>query len=145
VILPLVGVWALVRELQFGRNSERLVRLLDEQGALPVEELPIRASGRPVRASADDDFPRYKAEVDAAPEDWRAWFRLGLATTRLATDGVRAAPSEPPSRLSAPPRSPPPDLPLLSRPPLLAEGSQNVLPGTPEGHFATPQRMGGPG
>lgn len=96
IILPVVGVWALARELQFGRNSERLVRMLDEQGALPVEELPIRASGRPVRASADDDFPRYKAEVDAAPEDWRAWFRLGLAydaagDRRRARGAIRTA------------------------------------------------------
>jgi hypothetical protein len=96
IILPIVGVWALVRELQFGRNSERLVRILDEQGALPVEELPIRASGRPVRASADDDFPRYKADVDAAPGDWRAWFRLGLAydaagDRRRARGAIRTA------------------------------------------------------
>ncbi len=79
LVLPVVGAWALVRELQFGRNSERLIRVLDDEGGLPVEELPVRASGRPVRAAADEDFPRYKAEVDAAPEDWRAWLRLGLA------------------------------------------------------------------
>ncbi|HYI34543.1 MAG TPA: hypothetical protein VEX88_13870 [Glaciibacter sp.] len=96
IILPIVGVWALVRELQFGRHSERLVRLLDEQGALPVEELPVRASGRPVRAAADDDFPRYKADVDAAPDDWRAWFRLGLAydaagDRRRARGAIRTA------------------------------------------------------
>jgi hypothetical protein len=96
ILLPLVGIWALVREVQFGRNSERLVRLLDEQGALPVEELPIRASGRPVRADADRDFPKYRAEVDAAPEDWRAWFRLGLAydaagDRRRARGAIRTA------------------------------------------------------
>jgi hypothetical protein len=79
IVLPIIGVWALVRELMFGAHSERLVHLLDEQGALPVEELPTRASGRPVRAAADADFPRYQAEVDSAPDDWQAWFRLGLA------------------------------------------------------------------
>jgi hypothetical protein len=79
IVLPIVGVWALVRELMFGSHSERLVHLLEAEGALPVEELPTRASGRPVRSAADADFPRYQAEVDAAPEDWRAWFRLGLA------------------------------------------------------------------
>lgn len=79
LILPLIGVWALVREIQFGIRSERLVRLLESQGALPVEDLPVRASGRPLRDAADADFPKYKAEVDAAPDDWQAWFRLGLA------------------------------------------------------------------
>jgi Flp pilus assembly protein TadD len=32
-----------------------------------------------VRAVADEEFPRYKAEVEAEPGSWRAWFRLGLA------------------------------------------------------------------
>jgi hypothetical protein len=96
IVLPIVGVWALARELQFGQNSQRLVRLLDEQDALPVEELPIRASGRPVRAAADEDFPRFQAEVDAAPDDWRAWFRLGLAydaagDRRRARGAIRTA------------------------------------------------------
>ncbi|MGO4104473.1 hypothetical protein AB4Y63_11010 [Leifsonia sp. YAF41] len=79
LVLPLIGIWALVREIQFGTRSERLVKLLEEQGALPMEHLPVRASGRPVRDAADAEFPRYQAEVDAAPESWQAWFRLGLA------------------------------------------------------------------
>jgi hypothetical protein len=79
IVLPIIGVWALTRELVFGIRSERLVKLLEEQGRLPVEELPTRASGRPLRDAADAEFPRYQAEVDAAPEDWGAWFRLGLA------------------------------------------------------------------
>lgn len=79
LVLPLIGIWALVREIQFGTRSERLVKLLEEQGALPMEQLPVRASGRPVRDAADAEFPRYQAEVDAAPESWQAWFRLGLA------------------------------------------------------------------
>jgi hypothetical protein len=79
IVLPIIGVWALTREVVFGIRSERLVRLLDEQGRLPVEELPVRASGKPLRDAADAEFPRYQAEVDAAPEDWGAWFRLGLA------------------------------------------------------------------
>ncbi|MCY7289043.1 MAG: hypothetical protein LH624_12520, partial [Cryobacterium sp.] len=79
LVLPLVGFWALVAELRFGRNSERLVRRLEAEGALPVEDLTIRPSGRPLRDEADAEFPVYRAAVDAAPEDWRAWFRLGLA------------------------------------------------------------------
>ena len=79
LILPVIGVWALVLELTFGIRSARLVRLLEASGELPVETLPIRASGRPVRDAADADFPQYRDAVDAAPEDWKAWFRLGLA------------------------------------------------------------------
>ncbi|MEB0200342.1 tetratricopeptide repeat protein [Cryobacterium sp. 5I3] len=79
LVLPLIGIWALVLEVTFGSRSARLVRLLEASGELPVETLPIRASGRPVRDAADAYFPQYRDAVDAAPEDWKAWFRLGLA------------------------------------------------------------------
>jgi cytochrome c-type biogenesis protein CcmH/NrfG len=79
VILPMVGVWALVRELHFGVRSARLARILGEEGGLPVDDLPTRASGRPVREAADASFPGYQAEVEQDPASWRAWFRLGLA------------------------------------------------------------------
>ncbi|WP_104170121.1 MULTISPECIES: hypothetical protein [unclassified Cryobacterium] len=96
LVLPLVGVWALVAELRFGRNSERLVRRLEAEGGLPVEELPIRPSGRPMRDEADAEFPIFRAAVDAAPDDWRAWFRLGLAYNssgdrRRARGAIRTA------------------------------------------------------
>ncbi len=79
LVLPLVAAWAIGRELLFGARTEKLVKILDAEGGLPVEELPHRASGRPLREAADAEFPRYKAEVEEAPTSWRAWFRLGLA------------------------------------------------------------------
>lgn len=96
LVLPLIGAWALVAELRFGRNSERLVRRLEAEGGLPVEDLPIRPSGRPLRDAADAEFPVYRAAVDAAPDDWRAWFRLGLAYNsagdrRRARGAIRTA------------------------------------------------------
>ena len=79
LVLPVIGVWALVREILFGVRAERLGRLLEANGELPAEELPVRPSGRVERDAADDVFPRYQAEVEAAPTDWKAWYRLGLA------------------------------------------------------------------
>ncbi len=78
-VLPVIAAWAIGRELLFGVRTEKLVHILDEEGGLPVEDLPHRASGRPLRDAADAQFPQYKAEVEAAPKSWRAWFRLGLA------------------------------------------------------------------
>ena len=78
ILFPLVAIWALVRELMFGWQTERLVKRLDAEGGLPIEH-EVTQSGRAVRSAADAEFPRYKAEVEAAPESWRAWFRLGLA------------------------------------------------------------------
>lgn len=79
IVLPIVGAWALISELVFGARAQRLLRLMTERGELPVDELPHRPSGRPDRAAADAEFPRYQAEVEAAPADWTRWYRLALA------------------------------------------------------------------
>ncbi len=79
VILPVIGAWALVNDLVFVVRGERLVRLLRDAGELPVDELPRLPSGRIDPAAADLEFPRYQAEVESAPDSWKAWLRLGLA------------------------------------------------------------------
>jgi hypothetical protein len=79
IVLPLIGAWALASELLFGARAQRLLRLMTERGALPVDDLPHRPSGRPDRAAADIEFPKYQAEVEASPDDWTRWYRLALA------------------------------------------------------------------
>lgn len=79
IVLPLLGAWVLGAELLFGIRSERLIGVLRSSGSLPADTLPALASGRPQRAAADAEFPRYQAAVEAAPGSWQAWFRLGLA------------------------------------------------------------------
>lgn len=96
VVLPLIAVWALGRELWFGVRAERLARRLETEGGLPAEEVDVKPSGRAVRAEADALFPAYRADVEANPDDWRAWYRLGLAydasgDRRRAREAVRAA------------------------------------------------------
>jgi len=79
IVLPLIAVWALGRELLFGVQASRLGKLLEAEHALPDEELAARPSGKVLRAEAEAVFPRYREAVEAAPEDWRVWYRLGLA------------------------------------------------------------------
>ncbi|MGC4942752.1 hypothetical protein [Kribbella sp. DT2] len=79
LVIPLVGLYLVWRELQFGRRTEALAQELDLEGGLPVDDLPRRPSGRVERSAADAAFAQYQAEVEAAPEDWRAWFRLSTA------------------------------------------------------------------
>lgn len=79
LVLPLIAVWALAREIAFGASAARLGARLDDEGALPDDEVAVRTSGRVVRDDADAVFPRYRAAVEQNPEDWRAWYRLGLA------------------------------------------------------------------
>ncbi|WUJ68905.1 hypothetical protein OG809_27815 [Kribbella soli] len=79
LVIPLLGAYLVWRELQFGRQTEVLARELEASGGLPVDDLPRRPSGRIDRAAADEAFGKYKAEAEAAPEDWRVWFRLSTA------------------------------------------------------------------
>lgn len=78
-VLGLVGAAALARELWFGWRAEALGRQLQAEHALPAEQVAVHPSGRAVRADADAVFPRYRDDVQQHPDDWRAWYRLGLA------------------------------------------------------------------
>ena len=96
IVLPIIAGWALGRELMFGASASRLARRLEQESALPEESVDLSPSGRPDRAEADALFPRYRDAVEAAPDDWRAWFRLGLAydgagDRRRARQAVRTA------------------------------------------------------
>ncbi|MET4060067.1 hypothetical protein ABIB35_001612 [Arthrobacter sp. UYP6] len=79
LVLPIVGAWALIRELQFGGRTEKMAHILAEEGGLPVDNLPRTPGGRIIREAADAEFPKYQAEVEAKPASWRAWFRLSCA------------------------------------------------------------------
>ncbi|HKP05894.1 MAG TPA: hypothetical protein VJU58_01450 [Microbacterium sp.] len=96
VVLPLIAAWALGRELWFGVRAQQLGKRLEAEGALPQEEVAVRPSGRVMREDGDAVFPAYRADVEAHPDDWRAWYRLGLAydaagDRRRAREAVRAA------------------------------------------------------
>jgi hypothetical protein len=89
LLLPLIGAWALVRELFFGAQTERMASVLNDEGGLPVDDLPRTPAGRIVREAADAQFPAYQADVEARPDDWRSWFRLSCAYD-AAGDRTRA-------------------------------------------------------
>ena len=89
LLLPLIGAWALVRELSFGAQTERMASTLHGEGGLPVDDLPRTPAGRIVRAAADAQFPAYQEEAEANPGDWRSWFRLSCAYD-AAGDRTRA-------------------------------------------------------
>ena len=62
LLLPVVGVAIVAQELRFGAAAQRLGEQLDAEAIPPGEEFAAR-----------------KAEVEAAPDSWRAWYLLGVA------------------------------------------------------------------
>jgi hypothetical protein len=68
VLLPVVGVGIVVEELRFGRAAQRLGEVLDDAGE------PAPLPGDP-----QDVFDVRRSQVEQAPDDWRTWYRLGVA------------------------------------------------------------------
>jgi len=80
LILPAIGLWAMVATLRAGFAHQKLARLAVEDGMeLDASALPRRPSGRIDRDAADALFATVRAELDADPHDWRRWYRLARA------------------------------------------------------------------
>ena len=79
LVLPVIGAGLIIRELRFGQQVATLGERLAQDGGLPRDDLPRRPSGRVVREAADARAAEAIADVQAGPEDWRRWYRLGIA------------------------------------------------------------------
>ncbi|MCW2615566.1 MAG: hypothetical protein JWN08_2560, partial [Frankiales bacterium] len=81
LLLVVVGLLLVAGEVRLGAASERLGKQLAEQGGLPFDPPGVTrlASGRLEKADADAVFEDRRRDVEAAPEDWRAWWRLAAA------------------------------------------------------------------
>lgn len=79
LVLPVLGAGLIVRELRFGSQVADLGRRLADEQGLPLDDLPRRPSGRVERAAADARAAEAIAAVEATPQDWRCWYRLGIA------------------------------------------------------------------
>ena len=73
------SVGAVGREVRFGMQSMRLARTLSEEDGVPLDTAVRDEHGRIDPAAAEIEWQRRKAIVDATPQDWRAWFLLGIA------------------------------------------------------------------
>jgi cytochrome c-type biogenesis protein CcmH/NrfG len=80
LILPAIGLWAMIATLRAGFAHQKLARLVAEDGMeLDVSALARRPSGRVERDAADALFDTVRAELDSDPDDWRRWYRLARA------------------------------------------------------------------
>jgi cytochrome c-type biogenesis protein CcmH/NrfG len=80
LILPGIGLWAMIATVRAGFVHQKLARLVAEDGMeLDVSALPRRPSGRIERDAADALFDTVRAELHSDPDDWRRWYRLARA------------------------------------------------------------------
>jgi cytochrome c-type biogenesis protein CcmH/NrfG len=80
LVMPAIGLWAMIATLRAGFAHQRLARLIAEDGMeLDTSALPRRPSGRIERDAADALFATVRTEVEAEPDDWRRWYRLARA------------------------------------------------------------------
>ncbi|MGB3476028.1 MAG: hypothetical protein WBA69_14730 [Mycobacterium sp.] len=80
LIMPFLGLWAMIATLRDGFAHQRLSRLIAEDDMeLDAGALPRRPSGRIERDAADALFRTVRAELDADPDNWRRWYRLARA------------------------------------------------------------------
>ena len=78
LLLVVLGALLVGLEVRLGLGSERLGRRLFAEG-FREQEMPRTPSGRVDRAAADELFALRRQELEAAPQDWRGWFRLATA------------------------------------------------------------------
>ncbi|AFC55121.1 MULTISPECIES: membrane protein [Mycobacterium] len=80
LVMPVIGLWAMVATLRAGLAHQRLARLIAADGMeLDTSDLPRRPSGRIQRDAADALFATVRTEVEDHPDDWRRWYRLARA------------------------------------------------------------------
>ena len=80
LIMPAIGLWAMVATLRSGFTHQKLARLIAADGMeLDTSALPRRPSGRIQRDAADALFATVRTEVEDDPDDWRRWYRLARA------------------------------------------------------------------
>ncbi len=76
IVLPLIGGWAMVREIIFGSKVQQMAKEMDAAGELPEDTLPRSASGRVDRAAADAEFEKFRLPLEEDPGNWKNWFNI---------------------------------------------------------------------
>ena len=80
LVLPAIGLWAMIATVRAGFAHQKLARLIAEEGMeLDVTALPRRPSGRIRQEAADALFETVRNELHGNPDDWRNWYRLARA------------------------------------------------------------------
>ena len=89
IVLPVIGAWAMVREIFFGARVQQMADEMMDAGALPEDHLPRTTAGRIDRQAADKEFEKFRNQLESDPENWHHWFNIS-ALYGVAGDRKRA-------------------------------------------------------
>ena len=106
LMLPVLGIWAVVREWRLAVDVHRMADELAAAGALDADDLPRSPGGRIDRVAAVVAFQVARDEVEASADDWGSWYRLAFAydaagDRRRARESLRTASKLPRARRAA--------------------------------------------
>lgn len=79
LLLPLLVIGLIGYEWRLAMDVRSMADVLAAEGGLPVDDLPRSPGGRIDREVARERFGPAREAVEAAPEDWRAWYHLAFA------------------------------------------------------------------
>ncbi|MBM3686639.1 MAG: hypothetical protein FJW85_06525 [Actinobacteria bacterium] len=77
--LPVVGAWVVWREIDFGYAMQAMGAQLGDERDLPVDDFARMPSGRIDPQDAQRFLGAERERLDAHPQDWKSWYRFGLA------------------------------------------------------------------
>jgi len=79
LVLPVIGVWYVLKEWRLGTTVQRMAAILESQGRLPAFDGEVSPRGRLSDAAAEEAVELASREVEMAPRDWVAWFHVAWA------------------------------------------------------------------
>ena len=79
LVLPVIGVWYVLKEWRLGTTVQRMAAILESQGRLPAFDGEVTSRGRLSDAAAEEAVELASREVEMAPRDWVAWFHVAWA------------------------------------------------------------------
>jgi cytochrome c-type biogenesis protein CcmH/NrfG len=84
IALPLVGVLWVIHNWRLGTAVQRMARVLEREGRVPIHDGETQPDGQLTDSAAEAVFEVARRGVEDRPEDWRAWFHVAYAYAATA-------------------------------------------------------------
>ncbi len=79
MVLPVIAGWYLIVEWRLGMTVQKMARELEARGELPAFQGEVTTMGRLTAEAGEVAYREARADVDAEPDSWEAWFTVAYA------------------------------------------------------------------